>query len=287
MGIRGLIVGVGALLLAAGAAFAQQDVDRGKTSSPVSVARVSEQFHVISVGGRLQPRKRIVHHIPMDGYVKTVFVKEGDRVRAGQQLLSVERRDDVTKVFKPAVVTARIDGYVSEVYVQVEDAVDAEDEAVVVIGTEGYVMDTYVSDKDAFKLGVGESVKAHAMDGRSITGRLVYRSREPDYDTGLFTLTFHFPNDQKTYVGEFLVIDLPVDRERGIFVPRELVTRRYGSYFLWVVNAENVLEAREVELGMTFGKLVRIARGLDEGEQYLTRLTGREKEGMQIQTPDH
>jgi multidrug efflux pump subunit AcrA (membrane-fusion protein) len=279
---RVIIAYAGIFLLSAGITFAQTGANRDEAGSPVATAAVTEQFHIISVGGRLQPRKRIVHHVPVEGYVRSVLVEEGDRVTAGQQLFTVERRDDVTRVFKPAVVTSRIDGYVSEVNIQVEDAVDEEEQAVVVIGTEGYVMDAYISDKDAFKLNIGESVDAHSPGGGRITGELMYRSREPDYDTGLFTLTFHFPNDRETHVGEFVVIDLPVDRERGIFVRRELVTRRYGEYYLWIVNADQVLEARAVELGESYGDLVRIESGLAEGERYLTRLSGREKEGMEI-----
>jgi multidrug efflux pump subunit AcrA (membrane-fusion protein) len=70
-----------------------------------------------------------------------------------------------------------------------------------------------------------------------------------------------------------------VDRERGLFVRRELVIRRYGKYFLWLVNQADELEAREVVLGAAYGELVLIEEGLKPGERYLTRLTGREKEG--------
>ena len=58
--------------------------------------------------------------------------------------------------------------------------------------------------------------------------------------------------------------------------------RRYGKYFLWIVNADRELEAREVVLGPTYGDRVMIRQGLNVGERYLTRLTGREKEGAKI-----
>jgi multidrug efflux pump subunit AcrA (membrane-fusion protein) len=114
---------------------------------------------------------------------------------------------------------------------------------------------------------------------------LHYRSQEPDYQTGLFSLTFHFPNTQRTHIGEFVMVELPIDRTRGLFVRRDLVVRRYGKYFLWIVDENQQLEAREVKLGEIFGDLVEIQEGLREGERYLTRLTGREKEGAQVGSP--
>jgi len=82
-----------------------------------------------------------------------------------------------------------------------------------------------------------------------------------------------------------VIIDLPVDRAKGLFVRRDLVIRRYGKYFLWIVNEAGELLAREVVLGPAYGELVRIDQGLKVGERYLNRLTGREKEGMKIEVP--
>jgi multidrug efflux pump subunit AcrA (membrane-fusion protein) len=263
----------------------QQGRSPDRAGAPVVVSRVTEQFHTISVGGRLEPKSRIVHRAHNAGVVRSLTVEEGDFVRAGQELFSTGRTDDVERVYEPYVVASRIAGLVSEVHIQVEDEIEESDPAVVIIGTEGYVLDAYISDKDAFKVDIGQQVSARTVGGSTITGTLVTRSQEPDYETGLFTLTFHFPNSQRTYVGEFVIIDLPVDRTTGLFVRRDLVIRRYGKYFLWIVDENQTLEAREVVLGPAFGDLVKIDGGLQAGEKYLSRITGREKEGQKIGSP--
>jgi len=269
---------------AGGTAGGGQRSDAGR-AAPVATAEVSVQYHSISVGGRLQPRTRVVHQAPSAGYVISVNVSEGDRVEPGSLLLSIGRKDDVANLYKPLAVTARVEGWVSEVLVQAQDEVGQGDAAVVILGREGYVLEASVSDKDAFKVDVGQPVAARTSGGSRITGVLHYRSQEPDYQTGLFSLTFYFPNSQRTHVGEFVMVELPVDRTRGLFVRRDLVVRRYGRYFLWIVDDNQELEAREVELGETFGELVEIRTGLEEGERYLTRLTGREREGARIGSP--
>ncbi len=246
---------------------------------PVAVAQVSEQSHSITVGGRLEPQSRIVHKISTGGFVQTIAVREGQQVEAGEELLTVKRKDDVMELYKPVPLRARISGRVSEVMVQSEAEVNAGDSAVVILGTEGYLLQANVSDKDAFRIDVGQPVTGQTAGGQLIRGTLLSRSAEPDYATGLFELTFRFPNSQRVAIGEFVLIDLPIDRVRGLFVPREVVVRRYGKFFLWIVNESRVLEAREVTLGQVFEDLVLIRQGLEPGERYLVRLSGREREG--------
>jgi multidrug efflux pump subunit AcrA (membrane-fusion protein) len=183
------------------------------------------------------------------------------------------------------VVSARIAGRVAEVLIEPQDEVAAGASAVTVLGTAGYALEASISDKDAFKVDIGQEVVGRTAGGTNLSGVLTSRSQEPDYQTGLFSLTFAFPDSQRTYIGEFVMIELPVDRSRGLFVPRDLVVRRYGSYYLWLVDGEGKLAAREVTLGAAYGELVRIERGLSPGERYLNRLTGREREGAQVADP--
>jgi len=257
----------------------------GADRSPIAIAQVNQQSHTITVGGRLQPQSRIVHKTSSSGYIQSVRVREGQLVQAAEELVSIKRKDDVMDLYKPVPVTARITGRVSEVLVQVEAEVNAGEPAVVVLGTEGYVLEANVSDKDAFRIDIGQQVSGLTAGGTTISGVLLSRSQEPDYSTGLFELTFQFPDSQRVGVGEFVLIDLPVDRVRGLFVPRDVVVRRYGKFFLWIVNESQALEAREVTLGPVFGDLILISNGLQSGERYLRRLTGREREGAAVGAP--
>jgi len=253
----------------------------GPSGPPVATAELAERSHAISVGGRLEPLVRVEHQAAAAGTVLSVEVAEGETVSRGQVLFSISK-DELTGKYRPVQVTARVAGRVSKVALQPEDEVSAGQAGVTVIGTGGYTLKATVSDKDAFKVEVGRPVWGRTPGGRELEGVLVNRSLEPDYSSGLFLLTFEFTDGQRTHVGEYLIVDLPVDRARGIFVPRELVVRRYGSYYLWVVDSGNLLEAREIVPGRPFGEEVLIESGLSAGERYLTFLTGREKEGAPV-----
>ncbi len=249
------------------------------SASAIAEARISENAHAITVGGRLEPQTRIVHRIPSGGFVQAIFVQEGQRVSAGDELLRIRRKDDVMELYQPVPLNARIDGRVSEILVQVEGEVSTGDAAIVLLGTSGYILEANISDKDAFRIDIGQAVKGHTADGAEITGVLQNRSQEPDYATGLFQLTFRFPDNPRVGIGEFILIDLPIDQVRGVFIPRDAVVRRYGSFSVWAVSAEQTLTAREVSLGDVFGDEVLIVTGLEPGENFLRQLTGREREG--------
>jgi multidrug efflux pump subunit AcrA (membrane-fusion protein) len=270
-----------ALVLALEAASAQDGRPGGPPGTPIAAAQLSERSRAITVGGRLEPLVRVEHQTSAPGTVLSVDVAEGDSVREGQLLFSISK-DELTGKYRPVQVTARVAGRVSKVEIRAEDEVSTGQAGVTVIGTGGYTLRATVSDKDAFKIEVGQQVRGRTPGGRELTGVLVTRSLEPDYASGLFLLTFEFPDGEKTHVGEYLLVDLPVDKARGIFVPRELVVRRYGRYYLWVVGPGGLLEAREVVPGRIFGEQVLIESGLSAGERYLTRLTGREKEGEPV-----
>jgi multidrug efflux pump subunit AcrA (membrane-fusion protein) len=271
------------VLFVAGSVQAQQRP--GQEGTRVSTAVISTMHRTLSVGGRLLPGRRIMHHAPSSGWVSSLVVEEGQAVRRGQPLFSVSRSDDPARVFKPVQVNARISGRVSDVLIEMDGLVSEGQEAIVIIDTEGYEMEAFVSDKDVFDVDTGTRVEGSTPGGAAVSGVLVHRSLEPDYDTGLFTLTFRFDGGGALYPGQFILVELAIGNEIGVFVQRDLVARRYGSYFLWVVDENMILEAREVTLGPAFDGMVKIERGLEPGERYLSRLTGREREGTAIEAP--
>jgi|GEM_PF-772137 len=253
----------------------------GPPASAFSTARVEVRTRSIQVGGRLEPQTRIVHSMPVAGVIRKVGVSPGDRVSQGQTLFTIER-DEVGQTYLPVPVTARVTGVVAEVDVTADEEVSSGETGVIVIGVNGYRLRAQVSDKDVAGVRVGQKVTADLSNSKELRGTLTVRSQEPDYDTGLFSVTFDFPASPDTFVGQFVLVNLPTAQARGIFVPRDAVVRRYGRYFVWTVDEKNSLQRREVQIGESFGDETQITAGLQTGERYLTRPTGREREGTPV-----
>lgn len=252
---------------------------RAGGETPTRSASTATRYRTARVAGRVEPASRLEHQVPVSGLVQRLQVATGERVEIGDLLFEIER-DDVGGSFRPAQVRSRIAGTVSEVSVEESQHVSSGSAGVTVVSQGDFRLRATISDKDAFFLSTGERVQGRTPNGASVEGFLSARSEEPNYETGLFQLTFRFPRTDALRVGTFVVIELPTEQLSGIFVDREAIDRRSGRYYLWVVDEdEQIITRREVEPGATLGSERLISDGLSEGERYIERLTGQEREG--------
>jgi multidrug efflux pump subunit AcrA (membrane-fusion protein) len=215
--------------------------------------------------------------------VNQIYVQEGSRVSAGEPLFSVVQ-DDPGNRFLPVVVEARHPGVVSEILIGEFDDVVGGQPAVVVADINELVLQAVASDLDAFSIRPGIDVVGLDPEGGGHPGSLDSVSAEPDYQTGLFTLTFRFLGNSDTRVGMPLFIDIPVQDVEGIFVPTDSVVRRYGRNRVWTVDESGLLQSVEVEIGPVIGNSILIVEGLEEGVSFIRRPTGREREGLDAES---
>jgi multidrug efflux pump subunit AcrA (membrane-fusion protein) len=241
---------------------------------PVAESEISVRRILTTVGGRLEPGVRTVHNTPRSGLVDQIYVQEGTRVNAGEPLFSVVQ-DDPGNRFLPVVVEARHRGVVSEILIGRFDDVVGGQPAVVVADIDELILEAVASDLDAFSIRPGIDVIGSDPEGGNHPGLLDSVSAEPDYQTGLFTLTFLFPGNSDTRVGMPLFIDVPVQNVEGIFVPTDSVVRRYGRNRIWTVDESGLLQSVDVETGPVIDNSILIVSGLEEGVSYLRRPTGR------------
>jgi multidrug efflux pump subunit AcrA (membrane-fusion protein) len=171
---------------------------------------------------------------------------------------------------------------VSVVHVQPANEVKSGAAGVTVIDTNGYSLTASVSDKDAFRIQTGGEVTGRTVDGQALKGVLLWRTPEPDYATGLYAVSFRFPSVPGVHLGQFVAIDIPVERARGIFVPQSILVRRYGRYYVWTVSEASTLKSLAVETGAKYGDYILIEKGLAVGDRYLTRLSRNEREDMPV-----
>lgn len=253
----------------------------GPRGNPFAPAEQEVRRVFTTVGGRLEPNARTVHKTAQGGVVDAVFVSRGDRIAIGEPLFSVIQNEPGNR-YRPVVVEARVNGTVSELLIQVQDEVNPDIPAVVILDTDTLSLEAAASDIDAFSIRTGIPVVGESPEGKKFFGLLDHVSAEPDYQTGLFTLTFTFPAAGGARIGMSLFIDLPVEEVSGIFVEPDAVVRRYGKNRIWLVSGAKILESRVVETGPVVGNKIQIVSGLEPGERYLRAPTGNEKEGMAI-----
>ncbi|QUJ69737.1 efflux RND transporter periplasmic adaptor subunit (plasmid) [Photobacterium sp. GJ3] len=84
--------------------------------------------------------------------------------------------------------------------------------------------------------------------------------------------------------GMLMTLTLTLEARSGLVVPEEAIIPRQTKHFLMVVNGENVVEQRPVQLGFRSRGEVEILSGVQEGEQVITRGMDKVRPGQTVTT---
>lgn len=104
-------------------------------------------------------------------------------------------------------------------------------------------------------------------------GLLDFVNNSVDTSTGTIQLRAIFPNDDKIlFPGLFARVRLPLgEAEPTLVVPNEAVSNDQLGDYVFVVNAEGVVERRNVTVGPRVGELRAITLGLSKDDRVIVR----------------
>jgi multidrug efflux system membrane fusion protein len=127
--------------------------------------------------------------------------------------------------------------------------------------------------RDAMTRGPVEVAAYDQNDRRLLSnGRLLLIDNAIDQATATIRLKAMFENaDDRLWPGEFVNARVLVETRRNVIVvPTTAVQRGQRGLFVWVVNAESIVEPRPIEVGPVSGDLTVIESGLTEGDRVVT-----------------
>ena len=117
-------------------------------------------------------------------------------------------------------------------------------------------------------------VQAYDQNDRRLlsTGKLLLIDNAIDQATATIRLKAMFANeDERLWPGEFVNARVLIDtRHDVIAVPTTAIQRGANGLFVWIVNADSVVESRPVMVGPASGDLTVIEKGIAEGERVVT-----------------
>lgn len=172
---------------------------------------------------------------PTSGYIKEVFVKEGDYVTVGQALATIAQ-DNILYLY--ADIPERYYGYMNKI-------VSAN--FTTVYGNQVYELD-------------------------SMNGQKVSYSRALASGSGYSTMTFSFKNDGTLVPGSFANIYLLAENKPNtIAVPNEALVEEQGLYFVFIKMCEESYSKRQVKIGASNGKEVEITDGIHSGDNVVIK----------------
>lgn len=172
---------------------------------------------------------------PTSGYIKEIFVKEGDYVTVGQTLATVAQ-DNILYLY--ADIPERYYGYMNNI-------------------TSANFSTVY-------------SNQVYELD--SMNGEKVSYSRALASGSGYATMTFSFQNNGTLVPGSFANIYLLAEkRPNTIAVPNEALVEEQGLYFVFIKMCEESYSKRQVKIGASNGKEVEITDGIHSGENVVVK----------------
>lgn len=172
---------------------------------------------------------------PINGYVKSLLVKEGDYVSVGQPLVSITQN---RRLFLRADVSEKY-------YQELGGIVSAN-----------------------FRTPYNEEV----YDLKELNGRLLSYGKAAGDDGYYLPVTFEFDNKGAVVPGSFVeVYLLSRPMENRITVPETALTEEQGSFFVYRQVDAECYEKQLVSVGANDGERVQILSGVRAGDRIVTR----------------
>jgi len=115
-------------------------------------------------------------------------------------------------------------------------------------------------------------------------GRPDFVDREVDSSTGAILVQASFPNpEQLLRPGQFSKVRIKARVAKdAILIPQRCVMEIQGLYNVFVVNAENTIETRDIKVGSKVGSFWLITEGLKPGEKVVFEGLQKVKDGTAV-----
>lgn len=116
-------------------------------------------------------------------------------------------------------------------------------------------------------------------------GRFNFANRQVDPETGTIMFQASFPNPDKLLrPGQFARIKVIMEEvEGGLLIPQRCVKEIQGIHQVYVVNANNEIELKNVKLGIKVGGMWMVENGLAPGETIVLEGLNLVRPGQKVQ----
>lgn len=140
----------------------------------------------------------------------------------------------------------------------------------------------------AKRLRAGAVLPVTALDrgaaNKLADGTLSTFDSQIDQTTGTIKLRALFPNDQRTlYPNQFVNIRLQLDTHKDVTTMSTAgIQRGVPGTFVYLINSNNTVSVRKVELGVTDGDRVEVLSGLNPGDRVVIDGADKLRDGAKV-----
>ncbi|HEY3425488.1 MAG TPA: efflux RND transporter periplasmic adaptor subunit [Negativicutes bacterium] len=221
----------------------------------------------------------LVNQMNASSVPSTIESARAAALKAQHNISAVEKqREDL-------VLRAPRDGVVGYRQVEVGSMVSAGQKLLSIVDNSEIYVDCQVSEQDLAALSTNMNVDVQIESlGKSFPGKIIFISPATDSQSQSFSLRIALINpDSSVKSGMFAkTIIQAVLRPNVLMIPQDAFLNKNGKSYVYVVDAQNVVEERNVQVGAKGDKDVEILSGLNEGEQIAINNLARLRSGMVV-----
>ncbi len=216
-------------------------------------------------------------------------------VRVGQQ---VSRDEVIARIdqsrpgqsFQPSPVRAPISGTITSIPVRVGSKVQ-QGQPVARMATTGELeLRTHVAERYIGRLELGQSaeVQLAAFPGETFAARVIELSPVVDPATRTMEVKLEFESpDARLRPGMFARVRIITEEREGVtVVSPDAVVTRLGRQYVFVIDEDERVEQREVELGIQSAEYIEIRSGVAPGERVVVQGQNQLEDGVRVRLVD-
>jgi len=115
-------------------------------------------------------------------------------------------------------------------------------------------------------------------------GKIDFIDRNVDPNTGAILVQATFPNpDRLIRPGQFARVKVKIRQANdAVLIPQKCAKELQGQYSVFLVNAENKLEATKIEIGEKYGEFYLVQEGLKKGDKIILEGIQKARSDMEI-----
>lgn len=250
------------------------EVVRGQNVDTVFAVNVTpavegEINDYIEVNGDVQTRTTVDVFADAVGELSRLLVRVGQRVSAGETIAEIDpSRPGANFALSP--VPAPISGTITRLPAQVGATVTQAAPIAQISRTNELEVVTRISERFISKVAVGlpALVRLDAFPDQQFEATVWELSPVVDPLTRTLEVKLRFDRfDPRVRAGMYAEIRIITERKDGIVkVPSDVMLRRFGETFVFVVRDDDTAERRNVNPGIEIDNKLEITEGLEPGE---------------------